>query len=76
MKKFNVTYDVQNHNRKTLSIIKSDDMFIIRMRQGKDFAAMMHKVMKKTHNIGLFSLLPLLMYMSLIYNATKTKQMN
>ncbi|CNI98906.1 peptidase S8 [Yersinia frederiksenii] len=47
MKKFNVTYDVQNHNRKTLSIIKSDDMFIIRMRQGKDFAAMMHKVMKK-----------------------------
>lgn len=49
MKRFDVTYDIQNHKRKILSIIKSSEILIIRMFPGKDFAAMMLNAM--TDNI-------------------------
>ncbi|WP_145490648.1 S8 family peptidase [Yersinia rohdei] len=46
MKKFNVTYDIKNHKRKMLAIIKSNDTLVIRMHQGKDFTLMMHNIIK------------------------------
>lgn len=49
MKRFDVTYDIQNHKRKILSIIKSSEILIIRMFPGKDFAVMMLNAM--TDNI-------------------------
>lgn len=49
MKRFDVTYDIKNHKRKILSIIKSSEILIIRMFPGKDLAVMMLNTM--TDNI-------------------------
>lgn len=46
MKKFDVTYDIIDNQKKTLSIIKSSDTIIVRMHQGKAFFPVINNAIK------------------------------